>query len=72
MQLVYDWSVDAPVQVGDVVHVRGIPYTILAIREPHKPSSTGRVICQSMTEEKWLTVWFPSVVKAHWIDREDQ
>jgi hypothetical protein len=72
MRLVYDESGDAQVQVGDVVHVRGIPYTILALREPHKPSSTGRVICQSMTEEKWLTEWFPNVVHAHWIERDDQ
>ena len=72
MRLVYDESGDAPVLVGDVVHVRGTPYTILDIREPHKPSSTGRVVCKAMTEEGWLTEWFPHVVHAHWIERDDQ
>lgn len=72
MQLVYDDSDNAPVHVGDVVHVSGTPYTIIMIREPHKPSSTGRVVCKAMTEEAWITEWFPSVVKAHWIEREDQ
>ena len=72
MRLVYEESGDAPVQVGDVVKVDGTPYFVYSITEPHKPSSTGRVICKAMTDRPWLCEWFPSVIGARWIERDDQ
>lgn len=71
MQLVYECN-NKPVQSGDVVHVRNVAYYIERIVEPHKPSSTGRVWCRSMDEGKYFNEWFPSVIGAKWIDREDQ
>jgi hypothetical protein len=71
MKLVYEGT-DKPVQIGDVVHVRNVPYYIENIVEPHKPASTGRVWCRSMDERKYFNEWFPSVIKAKWIDRTDQ
>jgi hypothetical protein len=71
MKLVYEGT-QVPVQVGDTVHVRNKPYYVAGIVEPHKPSSTGRVQCCSMDDRKVFTEWFPSVIGAEWIEREDQ
>jgi hypothetical protein len=71
MRLVYDESGDVEVKTGDVVHVRNTPYYVMSIVKPHKPASTGRVLCKSMTEEGWVNEWFPSVIGAKWIERED-
>lgn len=72
MKLVYDESGDAEVQTGDVVHVDNVPYFVMSITKPHKPSSTGRVLCKAMNEHGWINEWFPSVIGAKWIEREDQ
>ena len=72
MRLVYEESGDAAVKCGDVVHVDGTPYYVMTMIKPHKPSSTGRVICKAMTEEAWVCEWYPSVIKAKWVEREDQ
>jgi hypothetical protein len=70
MKLVYE-NTFCPVQAGDSVHINNKAYVVQAIIEPHKPSSTGRVVC--IAEESLNTyTWFPSVIKAHWIDRTDQ
>ena len=72
MRLVYDESGDAPVEIGDPVIVQGTPYYVMSITKPHKPSSTGRVLCKAMTEEGWVCESYPSVIGAKWIEREDQ
>ena len=72
MRLVYEESGDVEVKTGDVVHVRNVPYYVMSVIKPHKPSSTGRVLCKAMTEDAWINEWFPSVIKAKWIEREDQ
>lgn len=72
MRLVYDESGDAPVVLGDVVHVQGTPYYVMSIIRPHKPASTGRVICKAMTDVPWICEWYPSVIGAKWIEREDR
>jgi hypothetical protein len=70
MQLVYE-NTTSPVQIGDIVHIKNTAYTVSQIIEPHKPSSTGRVVC--IAEESLNTyTWFPNVIKAHWINRTDQ
>lgn len=71
MQLVYS-NTSAPVNTGDIVHIRNTPYFVQAIIEPHKPSSTGRVWCISMDERKTFNEWFPSVIGAEWVGRTDQ
>jgi hypothetical protein len=71
MRLVYDESGDAPVEVGHTVHVDGTPYYVMSITKPHKPSSTGRVLCKAMTEQAWICEWYPNVIGAKWIERED-
>ena len=72
MRLVYEGSNNAPVVLGDVVHVKGTPYYVMSITKPHKPASTGRVLCKAMTEEAWVCEWFPCVIGATWIEREDR
>lgn len=71
MKLVYE-DTQVPVQVGDVVHVGNWAHYVSQIVEPHKPSSTGRVYCISMDENKLFKEWYPSVIGAVWIDRTDQ
>ena len=71
MQLVYE-KTGKEVSLGDTVHVKGTPYYLRAIINPHKPSSTGRVWCTSMDERKHFNEWFPSVIGAKWIGRTDQ
>ena len=71
MKLVYEGT-QSEVQIGDVVHVRNVPYYIENIVEPHKPASTGRVWCRSMDEHKYFNEWFPGVIKAEWIGRTDR
>lgn len=70
MKLVYE-SNQKEVRVGDVVHVDGDAWVVNGITEPHKPSSTGRVWCTSMCERKYFSEWFPNVIGAVWIERED-
>ena len=67
MKLVYSKS-GKEVKTGDVVHIDGEPYYIMETREPHKPSSTGRVFCKAMGERGWARELYPSVVGAEWVD----
>jgi len=67
MKLVYE-STGVEVKTGDVVHVRGVPYFVMETREPHKPSSTGRVLCKAMSDNAWLNEWYPGVIGAEWVD----
>jgi hypothetical protein len=71
MKLVYEGT-QVPVQVGDAVQVDNHPFVVHGITKPHKPSSTGRVQCVSADEGKFICEWFPSVIGAEWIEREDQ
>lgn len=65
MRLIYNDS-QTEVRVGDPVHLRdGDKHTITRIVEPHKPSSTGRVEVDGGRE------FFPGVIDAHWVERED-
>jgi hypothetical protein len=71
MKLVYTKTF-LEVKVGDVTHIRGVPHYIMGICKPHSPASTGRVQVQSMNENKYFREYFPSVVGADWINREDR
>jgi hypothetical protein len=69
MKLVYDQT-GAEVKVGDSAVLRdGQRVIVLGIVKPHKPSSTGRVQVGIVDH---AGEYFPSVINAHWIEREDQ
>lgn len=71
MKLVNTLSGDE-VKVGHRVHMHnGGIVEITDIVKPHKPSSTGRVYVKDL-EEGWTASYFPSVVGAKWIERDDQ
>jgi hypothetical protein len=60
-----------PVNAGDVVTTRdGSEYRLDFYREPHKPSSTGRVYITPLAGG-CQREFFPSVIGAEWIERED-
>jgi hypothetical protein len=71
MKLIYERNGNE-VNLGDTVLIKGKPYYLQAIIEPHKPSSTGRVWCVTMDERKVFNEWFPSVIGAVWVNRNDQ
>jgi hypothetical protein len=72
MQLVYEVN-NEPVQIGDVTETfRGESVVVLGIVKPHKPSSTGRVYVKPTESDGCGQEFFPSVINAKWIDREDQ
>lgn len=55
-----------PVRVGDKAKTfRGKRVTVTGMREPHKPSSTGRVYVKEGAHE---AQYFPSVIGASWKD----
>lgn len=71
MKLVYSAS-SKEVMIGDKVTLRdGEVLTVIYITEPHKPSSTGRVGV-GLELDECFREFFPNVIGAEWIDREDQ
>lgn len=71
MRLIYQ-STKAEVKVGDITHVRNQPYVVTQIRQPHSPASTGRVCLRSMCERKYYFEYYPIVIGADWVEREDR
>jgi len=70
MKLVYE-TTGEEVKAGDRTETfRGEPCTVKYVVEPHKPSSTGRV-CLEFSDD-WKHEYFPGVIGAKWIDREDR
>jgi len=80
MKLVYETNIDPArvgtlVCVGDVVVLDEGQFYVTRIQKPHKPESTGRVyVGRSLDPDGWMywRSFFPSVIGAHWIEREDQ
>lgn len=70
MKLVYEGS-DTPVRLGDRFVLDGAELELVGIQRPHKPESTGRVILRE-AKNSWEHAYFPSVIGAEWINREDQ
>lgn len=69
MRLVYE-NTDHEVKVGDTAKlVDGEVVTVKKIEEPRHRGSTGRVIVQTRHGEM---SYFPAVIGAEWVDREDQ
>ena len=65
MKLVYT-ETNEPVNVGDRVCGLGAPMEVTYFREPHKPSSEGKVSLSNGRE------YYVSAIGAKWIDREDR
>ena len=71
MKLVYEHNGQA-VKEGDITKTfRGEPVVVTDFREPHKPSSTGRVwvkFLDSETDEPvgYSREFFPGVIGAKW------
>ena len=65
MQLVYT-KTNVPVETGDIVDLRDGKVVVEYIKEPHKPSSTGRV-CVKYVESNWSMEYFPIVIGAEWM-----
>lgn len=62
----------AEVKVGQRVHMRdGEVVKITGIEKPRSPASTGRVYVENLVGGQSRS-YFPSVVCAKWIEREDQ
>lgn len=71
MRLIYE-KTGEEVKAGDLVSSQdGELFRLDFYREPHKPSSTGRVYVTRMVEQGGQLEFFPSVVGAKWIERED-
>lgn len=71
MRLVYE-DTNKEVRVGDIAATfRDESVLVKYITKPHKPSSTGRVGVSFLNEEH-ISEFFPSVINAKWIEREDQ
>lgn len=71
MKLVYEKSGEE-VRIGHIANTGG-PIGSLEveyIRKPHHPGSTGRVGLKSA--KGWCQEFFPAVIGATWIDREDR
>jgi hypothetical protein len=68
-------STGRPVQIGDGVTVRGEPHVVVRFRQPHKPSSEGRVIVRPCDEpfcSRSQAEYYVSIAGLEWIEREDR
>lgn len=72
MRLVYRKNGIA-VDVGDVVTLSGgDKVEVIYFREPHKPSSSGKVTVKPCGLHSMSMEYFVGVIGAIWIEREDQ
>lgn len=71
MKLVYTMDKTREVKVGHEVMTRQGAAIVTKIEKPHKPASTGRVYVRSPAA-RFSQGYYPSVIGAEWIDREDQ
>jgi len=70
MKLIYE-NTGEPVKAGDLVSAQdGELFRLDFYREPHKPSSTGRVYVTRLDGGRQREL-FPSVIGAKWIERTD-
>lgn len=75
MRLVYE-KTGKEVQAGDLVRIDDEEYEVVRIMLPHKPSSTGRVEVRAVIrlpgDDEFSRLYYPGVIGAYWIEREDQ
>ena len=71
MKLVYDKTNDE-VKTGDLCTLRdGEKASVVRIEKPRHGGSTGRVFVKS-NDSDWSQGFFPTVIGATWIEREDR
>ena len=71
MRLVYK-ATGKEVKVGDVVTTsRGEKCEVKYFRQPHKPSSEGKITVQMEGSESY-NEYYVGVIGAEWIEREDR
>jgi len=75
MKLIYT-ETGTEVRVGDVVRLRdGEKVVVEFFRQPHKPSSSGKVCVKDIPKAFDRTrhsEYYVGVIGAEWIEREDQ
>ena len=70
MNLIYNHN-QKPVEVGDIIELDDMIVKVRYFREPHKPSSSGKMsvdVLGVVGESEF----FVGVLGAQWINREDQ
>jgi len=71
MRLVYK-ETGIEVQLGDIVETsKGNKVRVEFFREPHKPSSSGKVSVKFIDQD-WSQEFYVQVIGAEWIEREDR
>ncbi len=70
MRLLYN-KTRLPVKVGDLVELDDMVVKIRYFREPHKPSSSGKVSVDIVNTDGERE-FYVGVIGAEWIDREDR
>lgn len=71
MRLIYS-DTKTEVSSGDIVRAKnGQIFEVMSITKPHHPGSTGRVHVKE-ADNGWSQGFFPSVIGAEWVDREDR
>lgn len=72
MKLVYDKNL-VEVQIGDRGTLRdGKEYEVVRKEQPRNPASSGRVYVKEVGGEDFEMGYYPSVIDATWIEREDR
>ena len=62
-----------PVEEGHIVHnSHGVAYRVLHFREPHKPSSSGKIYVETLDADPWRGEYYVGCFGLEWIDREDR
>ena len=71
MNLIYTESRER-VRIGDIVDLgKGEMVEVKYFREPHKPSSQGKVSVETVNSA-YQREYYVSVIGAEWVDREDE
>jgi hypothetical protein len=71
MKLVYT-ETGTEVKVGDIADTgRGELVEVVYFRQPHKPSSSGKVSVKTVNTDR-PSEYFVGVIGAEWINREDR
>jgi len=73
MRLIYKGNGNE-VKIGDLVRIGNEDHVVTFFREPHKPSSSGKVCIRWVNDDRSLlgNEYYVGVIDAVWIEREDQ
>lgn len=73
MNLIYNHNQES-VEVGDIIELNDMTVKVRYFREPHKPSSSGKISVDvlNVDGENVCREFYVGVLGARWINREDQ